>query len=79
MGRLFLQEIDFPGLPLVALLGELRLLLAFCLEDVALPESVTVILPMKRAIQLRGTLLAFLTMLVFVLEVLFLPRLTVLV
>ena len=65
MRGLFLQEIDFPGLPLVVLLGELRLFLAFLLEDVALPGGVTVIIHMKRAIQLGGTLLVFLTMLVF--------------
>ena len=79
MRRLFIQEIDFPGLPRVVLLGELRLFLAFCLEDIALPVGVTGILPMKRAIQLGATLLEFLTMLVFGLEALFLSWLTVLV
>ena len=79
MRRLFIQEIDFPGLPRVVLLGELRLFLDFFLEDVALPGGVTSILPMKRAIQLGGTLLVFLTMLIFVLEALFLPWLNVLV
>ena len=79
MRGLFLQEIDFPGLLLVVLLGELRLFIACCLEDVALPGGVTGILPMKRAIQLGGTLLVFLTMLVFRLEALFLTWLTVLV
>ena len=79
MRRLFLQEIDFPGLPLVVLLGELGIFLAFCLEDVALPGGVTGILPMKISIQLGGTLLAFLTMLVFGLEALFPPWLTVLI
>ena len=79
MRGLFQQEIDFPGLLLVLLLGELRLLLAFCLEDFALPGCVTSILPMKKAIQLGGMLLAFLTMLVFGLEALFIPWLTVLV
>ena len=79
MGRLFLQEIHFPRLPLVVLLGELRLFLAFCLEDFALPGGVTGIFPMKRSIQLGVLLLAFLTMLIFGLEALFLPWLTVLV
>ena len=78
MRGLFLQEIEFPGLLLEVLLGELRLFLAFCLEEVALPGGVTGILPMNRAIQLGGTLLAFLTMLVFGLATLFLPWLTVL-
>ena len=79
MGVFFLQEIHFPGLPLVILLGELRIFLAFRLEDVALPGGVTGIFTMKRSIQLEVLLLAFLTMLVFGLEVLFLPWLTVLV
>ena len=79
MRGLFFQETDFPGLLLVVLFGELRLFLAFCLEDMALPGGVTGILPMKRAIQLGGTLLAFLTMFVLILEALFLPWLTVLV
>ena len=73
MGGFFLQQIYFPGLSLLILLGELRLFLAFLLEDVALPGGVTIILPMKTAIQLGGTLLAFLTMLVFRFEALFLP------
>ena len=77
MRRFFLQEIDFPRLPLVVLLGELRLSLAFFLEDVAFPGGVTGILSIKRAIQLGGTLLAFVTMLVFGLEALFLSWLTV--
>ena len=73
MGRLFLQHIHFPGIPLVILLGELRLFLAFRLDNVSLPGGVTGILTMKRAIQLEILTLAFLTMLVFGLEVLFLP------
>ena len=79
MRGLFLQEIDFPGLLLEVLPGEFRLFLFFCLEDVALPGGVTSILPVKRAKQLGGTLLAFLTMLVFGLEALFPPWLTVLI
>ena len=78
-GALFLQEIHSPGLPLVFLLVELRLPLAFCHEDVALPGGVTGIFPMKRAIQLVVLILSFLTMLVFALEVIFPPWLTVLV
>ena len=73
VGGLFLQEIHFPGLPLVILLGEIRLSLAFQLEDGAFPGGVTVVFIMKRAIQLGILLLVFLTMLVFGLEVLFLP------
>ena len=65
MRRLFLQEIDFPVFPLVVLLLELRLFIAFFLEEVALHGGVTGILPMKRAIKLGGMLLTFLTMLVF--------------
>ena len=74
-GALFLQEIHSPGLPLVFLLVELRLSLAFCLEDVALPGGVTGVFTMKREIQLGILLLAFLTMLVlsFGLEALFPP------
>ena len=79
MGRFFLQEIHFPGLPLVILLGELRLFLAFWLEDVALPGGVTGIFTMKKSIQLGVLLLAFLTMLVFGLEALFPLWVTVLV
>ena len=79
MRGLFLQEVDFPRLLLEVLLVELRLFRAFCLEDVALPGGVTSILPMKRAIQLGGTLLAFLTMLVLGLDALFLSWLTVLI
>ena len=79
MRGLFLQEIDFPGLLHEVLLGELRVFLAFCLEDVALPGGVTSILPVKRAKQLGGTLLAFLTMLAFGLEALFPPCLTILI
>ena len=71
MRRFFLQDIEFPRLPLVLLLGELRICLAFCLEYIALPGLVTSILPVKRAIQLGGMLLAFLIMLVFGLEALF--------
>ena len=73
-GGFFLQEIHFTGLPFIILLGELRLLLAFRLEDVALPGAVTGVFTMKRAIQLGTPLLAFLTMLVlsFGLEALFL-------
>ena len=41
MVGLALQDIHFPGLPLVILLGELRIFLAFHLEDVALPGGVT--------------------------------------
>ena len=73
MGVFFLQEIHFPILSLVILLGELRLFLAFHLEDVALPGGVAGVFTMKRAIQLGMLLLAFLTMLVFGLEALFLP------
>ena len=69
----------FPRLPLVVLLGEIRLFLAFCLDEVALPGGMTGILTIKRAIQLRVLLLAFLTMLVFGLEDIFPPWLTVLV
>ena len=74
MGDFFLQEIRFPGLPLVMLLGELRLFLDFCLEEVALPGGVTGVFTMKRAIKIGMLLLAFLTMLVlsFELEALFL-------
>ena len=79
MIRLFLQVIDFPGIPLVALLGELRLFFVVCLEDVALPGGVTGILPVKRSVHLGGTLWAFLTMLVFGLDALFIPWITVLV
>ena len=73
MGGLFLQEIHFPGLPLVILLGELRHFLDFRLEDVALPGGVTGVFTTKRAIQLGMLLLEFLTMLVlyFYLEALF--------
>ena len=79
MRRLFLQEIDFPGLTLVVLLGELRIFLAFCLEYVALPGGVTGILPMKRAIKFGRTRLVFLAMLVFGLDALFPFWITVLV
>ena len=79
MGPLLLQEIHFPELPLVVLLVELRLFLACCLEDVALPGGVISILPTKIAIQLGVLLLEFITMLIFGLEALFLPCITVLV
>ena len=79
MGSFFLQDIHFSGLPLLVLLGEPRMFLAFCLEDIALPGGVTGIFTMKRAIQLVVLLLALITMLVFGLEALFLPWLTVLV
>ena len=68
MGRFFLQEIHFPGIPLVVLLGELRLVLAFFLEVVSVPGGLTGFFTMKRAIQLGMLLLAFLTMLVFSFE-----------
>ena len=75
MGGFFLQEIHFPGLPLVILLVVLRLLLAFRLEDVALPGGVTGVFTMKISIQIGILLLVFLTMLIlsFKLEALFLP------
>ena len=73
MGGFFIQEIHFPGLPLVVLLGELRLFLAFFLEDVALPGGVNDVFTMKREKQLGMMLLEFLTMLVFLLEALFIP------
>ena len=73
MGGLFLQEIHFPGLPRVILLGELRLFLDFRLEDVSLPGGLTAVFTMNIAIQLGMLLLEFLTMLVFGLETLFLP------
>ena len=73
VGRPFLQEIHFPGLPLAILLGELRLFLAFRLEEVVLPGGVTGIFTIKRSIQLGMILLSFLTMLVFGLEAIFLP------
>ena len=69
MGGFFLQEIQFPGLPLVILLGELRIFLAFRLEEVALPGGVTGVFTMKRAIQLGMLLLVFLTMLVLYFEI----------
>ena len=72
MGGFFLQEIHFPGLPRVILLGELRIFLDFRLEDVSLPGGLTAVFTTKRAIQPGIMLLAFLTMLVFGLEVLFL-------
>ena len=73
MGGFFLQDIHFPGLPPVILLVVLRLLLAFRLEEVALPGGVTGVFTTKRAIQLGVLLLEFLTMLVltFDLQVLF--------
>ena len=73
MGGLFLQEIHFPVLLLVILLGELRLFLGFFLEEVALPGVVTVVFTMKISIQLGMLLLAFLALLVFGLEALFIP------
>ena len=73
VGGFFLQENHFHGLPLVILLGELRLFLAFRLEDVALPGGVTGGFTMKRLIQIGMLLLAFLTMLVFGLEAIFFP------
>ena len=79
MGRFFLHEIHFHGLPLVVVLEELRFLLAFCLEEGALPGGVTGILPTERAIQLGVLIVAFLTMLVFGLETIFPPWITVLV
>ena len=73
VGGFFLQENHFPGLPLVILIGVLRLLLAFRLGDVALPGGVAGVFTMKRAIQLVMLILAFITMLVlsFELEALF--------
>ena len=75
MGGFFLQDIHFPGLPIVILLGELRLFLAFRLEDVALPGGVTGVFIINRAIQLGMMLLEFITILIFSfgLEALFLP------
>ena len=73
MGGFFLQEIHFPGLPLVILLGELRIFLAFYLADVAPDGGVAGVFTMRRAIQLGMLLLVFLIMLVFGLEALFLP------
>ena len=73
VGGFFLQEIHFPGLTLVIFLGELRLFLAFPLEDVALPGGVAGDFTMKRETQLGMLLLAFLTMLIFGLEALFIP------
>ena len=73
VGGLFIQDIHFPGLPLVILLGGLRIFLAFSLEDIALSLGVTGVFTIKRAIQIGMLLLEFLTMLVFVLEALFLP------
>ena len=74
MGCFFLQEIHFPRLPLVILLGVLRLLLAFQLEDITLPCGVAGVFTMKREIHLGILILAFLTMLIlsFELEALFL-------
>ena len=74
MGGFFLQDIHFPGLPLVILLGVLMLFIDFCLEDVALPGGVSGIFTIKRAIQLGMLLLSFLTMFVLsiALEALFL-------
>ena len=71
MGGFFLQEIHVPGLPLVILIGELRIFLAFRLEEVAPPGSVTGVFTMKRAIQLVVLLLAFLSVIVFGIEALF--------
>ena len=72
MGGFFLQEIHFPGLPILILLGELRLFLAFRFEGVALPGGVTGVFTMKRSIQLVMLLLEFPNMLVFGLEAIFL-------
>ena len=74
VGGFFLQEIHFPGLPIVILIVVLRHFLSFCLENVALPGGVAGVFKMKREIQLVMLLLEFLTMLVlyFELEALFL-------
>ena len=73
VGGFFLQEIHFPGLPLVILPGEIRIFLVFRLEEVAPHGGVAGVFTMKRAIQLGMLLLVFLIMLVFGLEALFLP------
>ena len=74
MGGFFLQEIHFPGLPLVIILGVLRLFPAFRLEDIALPGGVAGVFTLNRSIQLGILILVFLNMLVlsFELEALFL-------
>ena len=68
VGGFFLQEIHFPGLPLLILLGLLRLFLAIRLEDVALPGGVNGVFTMKVVIKLGMLLLVFLTMLVLSFE-----------
>ena len=52
MGGFFLQDIHFPGIPLVILLGVLMLFLDFRLEDVEIPGDVASVFTMNRAIQL---------------------------
>ena len=70
---------EFPGLFLEVLLGELKLSLTFSLESVVLLGGVACILSMVRSIHLGRTLEAFITTITLGLGALFTPRLVFLV